>query len=228
MAAASAYADTDDYGRGAYQKPALAFATLERQIGRARALSFISAWAAHAAFAHPSADDFFAMLAGYVDGPTALGFRRSLGTTEPFDVSIRSAQCREAHAARGVFGVGEARHTIDAAKAPHQGAWACDVTIVASAAVWTPVAVEFRFADGTAFRETWTPPAANDVPTWHRFSFRRSVPLREVVIDPDQLLSLQTNLLATQLRVAPDMAASARAGARTAHWTQTLMQVVGL
>ncbi|MBK9070614.1 MAG: hypothetical protein IPL79_06385 [Myxococcales bacterium] len=168
------------------------------------------------------------MLAGYVDGPTAAGFRTSLSTTDPFEVSIRSAHCREAHAARGVFGVGEARETIDATKAPHQGAWACDVTVVASAAVWTPIVVEFRFADGSAFRNTWAPPMNNGVPAWHRFSFRRSVPLREVVLDPEQVLSLHTNVLATQIRMAPDMAASARAGARTAHWTQTLMQVVGL
>jgi hypothetical protein len=61
---------------------------------------------------------------------------------------------------------------------------------------------------------------------WWRFTVDRSTKLVAVRLDPDGKLALESPI-AKQYRLDGDGAASLRAAARAASWTQTLLQLVG-
>jgi len=219
------FVDPAAYSQATYEKTALALRTLGNVVGRDAFDAAMKAYAREWAFRHPTGRDLFAVLERELAQDLSWFIGPAFYGTGVADLSVRDSECRPKHEARGVFGDGTARKTVTERDAPDTGAWVCEVVVVNSGTVPVPVDVEMHFADGTRQRETWDDRGAGH---WHRFEFERSSPLVEVELDPDGKVLLTDDFLDDQIRLHGDPAASYRAGARAAFWTQTLMQGFGL
>jgi hypothetical protein len=138
-------------------------------------------------------------------------------------LAIRSATCRGAHQPRGVFGDGNGKKVHTESESPDTGAWVCDVIVQNTGVVHVPVDIELRFADGSTQRLVWDDKGAG---AWWSKSVETSSKLVAVRLDPEGKLALD-HPIAHNYRLDGEGAASLRAGARIASWTQTLMQLVG-
>jgi hypothetical protein len=221
--ASYAFVDNDAYGAASYSKTAAALMTLEKYVGTAKFLAAMKAYAREFAFKHPSGADLFATLerelAMDLDWYVEPAFHEVGGHA----LAVRSAECRDAHPPRGVFGEGATRKIVTETEKPDTGTYLCEVVVQNTGIVHVPVDIELRFADGSTQREHWDDRGDG---AWKRFVIERSSKLVEVRIDPDRKLVLG-NPARYHVRVVPDGAASLRAAARISSWTQTLMQLVG-
>jgi hypothetical protein len=124
-----------------------------------------------------------------------------------------------------VFGRGGARKRVDSA--PADGApYQCRITVENLGTVPVPVDVELVFDDGRRMRKRWNDRGEGE--RWHRFEIEDREPVVEVVIDPDNRVTLDDGGLYRSLRARPETEAIKRAAARGQFFTQTAMQVFGL
>jgi hypothetical protein len=218
-----AFADNEAYGTASYTKTSLALRTLENIVGVERFRAAMKTYAQRYAFRHPGAEDLFATLeqelGRELDWFIDPAFYRRGGV----DLQVRDLDCRRPHPPRGVFGHGDEREEVTRDQAPTSGAWVCEIMLVNAGTVPVPVDVELHFEDGTTITERWS-----ELSFWHTIRTERSSPVIEVIIDPHQRIVLNDNLLDSAIRADADPAAARRAGARTTHWIQTLMQLTGL
>jgi hypothetical protein len=231
--AAYAFVDTDAYGQATYASTMRALATLENLIGTSKFMAWMKIYAKENAFKHPRGRDLFSLLqrelskdqeAQRVVG-SDLGwfFQPVFQEVGGSKLSVRSAECREAHKQRGVQGDGSSRKVLTESEAPDQGTYVCDVVIQNPGVLHVPVDIELRFADGTSQRETWDDRGSSH---WMRYTVDRSSKLVEVRIDPDHKILL-ANPTTNAYRLEGDGSASLRGAARIATWGQVLMQIVG-
>jgi hypothetical protein len=221
--AADAFVDNNAYTAATYSGTAAVLQTLERHVGTAKFLAAMKAYAKEFAFKHPTGTDLFATLERELAMDLGWYFEPAFHEVGGHALAVRSAECRDAHPPRGVFGEGATRKTITETEKPDTGTYVCEVVVQNTGSLHVPVDIEFRFADGSTQREHWDDRGDG---AWKRFVIERSSKLVEVRIDPDRKLVLG-NPARYHVRVVPDGAASLRAAARISSWTQTLMQLVG-
>jgi hypothetical protein len=219
------FVDFGAYASATYTKTSLALRTLENLVGRDAFAAAMGAYAREWQFRHPTGNDLFVVLARELGRDLSWFVQPAFYGTGVVELAVESSSCKPKHDPRGVFGEGDARKTVTEKTAPDTAAWQCEVVIVNTGTVPAPVVIELRFADGGRQRELWDHRGA---PFWHRIEFERSSPLTEVEIDPDSKVLLTDDVLDDHIRREPEGGAAARAGARTAFWAQTLMQVLGL
>ena len=220
-----AFPDGGSYAGATYGKTAMALGTLESIVGADALREALRTYARRFQFAHPTGTDLFATLTGSLDQDLSWFLHPAFHEVGAVAYDVRSVQCREQHEARGVFGRGAERRTVSAREAPDTGAWACEVLIVNVGRVPAPVDVHIAFADGTTTRQRWK--AAGDQ-RWQRYHLEHTAPVTEVVIDPEGRVLLNDSLGKRAWRRDAAAGPTRRAGARLQHWTQTLMQIVGL
>jgi hypothetical protein len=138
-------------------------------------------------------------------------------------LGIRTAACRIAHPARGVFFDGAQRKTVSATDAPDTGTYVCEVVVTNTGRVHIPLVIELRFADGSTQRVRWEDHGDE---SWKRFVVERSSKLAEVLLDPDHEIALAAPMT-MRYRLDGDGTPSLRAAAWIGAQTQTLMQIVG-
>jgi hypothetical protein len=221
--AAYAFVDVPAYAVMTYDMTLRGLATLEHEVGTQKFLAAMKAYAHQWAFKHPTGRDFYAAIESGVGQDLAWFFAPVFQQVGGMKLAVRSAACEPRHQPRGVFGDGNAKKTTTEAEAPDTGAWLCDIVVQNTGVVHVPVDVELRFADGSTERVRWDDRGAG---AWYRFHIERSAKLVGVRLDPDGKLALDAPI-AHNYRLDSDGAASLRAGARMALWTQTLMQLVG-
>jgi hypothetical protein len=221
--AAYAFVDNKAYAISSYLKTLSVLTTLEKQVGSAKFLAAMKVYAKEFAFKHPTGRDLFAVLErelamdlGWYIGPA---FQQVGG----HELSVRTAECSPRHEPRGVFGDGPARKIKTETEAPNTGTYVCEVVVQNPGVIHVPVDIELKFADGSTKREQWDDRGNGN---WKRWIIERSSPLVEVRLDPDRKLMLAPPV-EYQTRINPNRAASLRAAARIASWTQMLMQLVG-
>ena len=221
--AAYAFVDNDAYGEVTYGVTMRALDTLEHEVGGTRFLAAMKAYAKASAFHHPTGRDLYTSLETQLGTDLAWFFAPVFQQVGGMKLALRSASCRAAHPPRGVMGDGAQKKVVTETEAPDAGAWECDVVVQNTGVVHVPVDVELRFADGSTERKRWDDRGAG---AWERFTINRSSKLVGVRLDPDNKLALESPIV-KQYRLDGDGAASLRAAARAASWTQTLMQLVG-
>lgn len=221
--AAFAFVDSDAYAGTTYNTAERALTTLEQTVGPTKFAEAMKAYAQAWAFKHPTGRDLFDTLTAklgedlsYFVGPVW----QSVGGMK---LGIRTAACRKAHAPRGVFGEGGTRKVVTKDDAEETGTYLCEVVVTNTGTMHAPVEIELRFADDSTQRLRWDDKGTG---AWERFVVERSTPLTEVWIDPDNKLALASPM-EHHYRLAGDGAASLRAAAWFASFTQTLMQMVG-
>ena len=219
--AANAFLDQRTYVTTEYDYTMRALLTLEHEVGSAKFMAAMKAYAKEFSFKHPTGRDFWTSLsAGLAQdiGEFAHSAFQEIGGLR---LAIHSATCRQAHGVRGVVGDGPAKKTVTETEAPDSGAWVCDVVIQNTGVVRVPVDIELRFTDDSTQRLHW-----DGAGTWQRFPIEHSTKLASVRLDPDAKLVLQSPLEYTY-RLEGDGTAALRAGSRIGAWTQTLLQLVG-
>ena len=218
---AYAFLDQGTYGSAEYDYTLRALFTLEHQVGSAKFMAAMKAYATQWLFKHPRGRDFWAVLSQQLDKNLGEFEHSVFEETGGLRLAIRSAACRQAHNVRGVLGDGAAKKTVTETEAPDGGAWMCDVVVQNTGVVHVPVDAELRFSDDSTQRVHW-----DGVGSWTRFAVEHSTKLASVKLDPDGLLVLQSPLEYTY-RLDGDGSAALRASARIEAWTQTLLQLVG-
>jgi len=221
--AAYAFVDSRAYAMASYELTRRAFDTLERTVGSARFLAAMKAYAKAWAFKHPTGRDLFAVLEQELGEDLGWFLGPAFHDVGGVKLSVRSASCRPSHPPRGVFGDGATKKLVTESEAGDTGSWQCEVVVQNPGVVHVPVDVELRFADGSAERVRWEVRGDSH---WERFPIERSSRLVDVRLDPDHKIALDSPVL-HERRLDGDGAASLRASARMASWTQLVMQLVG-
>ncbi len=222
-AAAYAFSDFSAYGQATYVSTPAALSTLEEYVGSAKLMAAMKAYATEFAFKHPTGRDFYATLERELGEDLGWFFGPVFQQVGGIKLAVRTAKCRTAHAARGVWGEGPTRKVTTETEAPDLGTYVCEVVIQNTGVVHIPVEIELEFADGARQRVTWDDKTGGH---WKRFVIERSSRLVSVTIDPDKKIAL-ANPTQHRVRLDGDGSASLRAAARISSWAQTVMQVVG-
>ena len=218
--AAYAFVDFDTYASASYEYTLRALLTLEHEVGSTKFLAAMKAYAKAFAFKHPTGRDFYTTISAQLEQDLGWFFNPVFQQVGGMRLSIRSAECRQAH---GIRGLNEAKKTVLEADAPDTGTWVCEVVVQNTGVVHVPVDVELRFTDDSTQRVHWDDRGNG---TFERFVVEHSTKLASVRLDPDQKILIDSPL-DHAYRLEGDGAASLRASARIASWAQTLMQVVG-
>ncbi|MEO7729349.1 MAG: M1 family metallopeptidase, partial [Kofleriaceae bacterium] len=222
-AAAYAFVDNREYGATTYGTTPRALQSLERLVGTQRFLAAMKAYAKAFAFRHPTGRELFETLGSELGQDLAWFFGPVFHEVGGLRLVLRSAECKPAHAPRGVFGEGSAKKTVTEIEAPDTGTWRCELVVQNTGVVHIPVDIELRFADGSSKQVRWDDRGTGN---WERFVIERSSRLVEVWIDPENKIALD-NPTAHHHRIDGDGAAALRAGAWFGSFTQTVMQIVG-
>lgn len=220
--AAYAFVDSQAYSGSTYNTTQFALSTLEQTVGPSKFAEAMKAYAQAWAWKHPTGRDLFdALSAKLGDLSSFVGpVWQSVGGMK---LGIRTATCRLAHPPRGVFGAGSAQKTVGEDAAKPSGGYLCEVVVTNTGTMHAPVDLELKFADESTQRLRWDDRGHG---AWERFVVERSEPLVEVWIDPENKLALSSPV-DHRYRLDGNGAASLRAAAWIASFTQTLMQVVG-
>jgi hypothetical protein len=221
--ASYAFVDPAAYSEQTYVSTMRALQTLEHLVGSQRFAAAMKAYARAFAFRHPTGHDLFNTLRAELGQDLTWFFGPVFHEVGTLALQIRRADCRPAHAARGVFGEGSARRTVTEVEAPETGTWICELIVQNTGAVHVPLEIELRFADGSTQRLRWDDRGTGN---WERFTIERSSELVEVWLDPEGKVALD-NPTMHHYRLYRDRAAALRAGAWVGSFTQTLMQIVG-
>ncbi|MBA3464457.1 MAG: M1 family metallopeptidase [Deltaproteobacteria bacterium] len=221
--AAHAFVDEKTWGMQTYVTTARALATLEQHVGPTKFAEAMKAYAQAWAFKHPTGRDLFESLGSKLGEDLTWFFGPVWQSVGGIKLGIRSAWCRRAHPARGVFGSGASRKLVTETEAPDTGSYVCEVVVTNTGTMHVPVDLELKFADGSTQRLHWDDKGTG---AWERFVVERSTPLVEVWIDPDNKIQLDSPV-SHHYRLDGDGAASTRAAAWVSSVTQTLMQLVG-
>jgi hypothetical protein len=221
--AAFAFVDKRTWGMQTYKTTARAIATLEQYVGPSKLADAMKAYAQAWAFKHPTGRDLFESLSQKLGEDLTWFFGPVWQNVGGMKVGIRTAECRDAHAPRGVFGDGPAKKTVTANDAPNTGSYVCEIVVTNTGTMHVPFDVELKYADDSTERVRWEDKGHG---SWERFVTERSTPLVEVWIDPDNKLALDAPIT-HRFRIDGDGAASLRAAAWVSSVAQTLMQTVG-
>jgi hypothetical protein len=221
--AAHAFVDTRAYAESTYTATMRALQTLERTVGSQRFAAAMKAYTRAFAFQHPTGRDLFDTLGAELGQDLTWFFGPVFHEVGGIELALRRADCRPAHAPRGVFGSGSARKTVTELDAPDTGTWRCEVVVQNTGIVHVPVEIELRFADGSSQQLRWDDRGADH---WQRFVIERSSRLVEVRLDPEGKIAL-ADRTTHHYRLEGDGGAALRAGAWLGSLTQTLMQIVG-
>jgi hypothetical protein len=220
--AAYAFVDSENYGQATYDGTMRGLTTLERLVGTSKFMAAMKTYAHTWAFKHPTGRDLFAVLQKELDQNLDWFFQPVFEEVGGMRLSVRSASCRPAHQPRG-WTDGPQKKVVTETEAPDTGSQVCEVVVQNTGVVHVPLDIELRFADGSAQREHWDDRGQG---AWERFTVEHSSKLVVVRLDPDNKITLDIPIQ-HQYRLDGDGAASLRAAARMASWTQTLMQLVG-
>jgi hypothetical protein len=220
---AYSFVDTNAYGEASYYGTERALDTLERTVGSQRFAAAMKAYARAFAFRHPTGADFVDTLSAELGQDLSWFFGPAFHQVGSFELSLRSAECRQAHPPRGVFGDGSAKKTVGEIEAPATGNWRCEVVVQNTGTIHVPVDIELKFADGSLKQLQWDDRGATN---WERFVVERSSRLVEVWLDPEGKIALG-DPTARHYRLDGDGSASLRAAAWVGSLAQTLMQIVG-
>ncbi|MBL9014777.1 MAG: M1 family metallopeptidase [Myxococcales bacterium] len=221
--AAFSFVDGRTYGEATYAKTAAALATLEEYVGPSKFAEAMKAYAQAWAFKHPTGKDLFETLQTKLGQDLTWFFGPVWQSVGGIELGIRTAECKDAHAPRGVFGDGPNKKLVTAVEAPDTGSYVCEVVVTNTGTVHVPVDLELRYADDSTERVRWDDKGHG---SWERFVIERSTPLVEVWIDPDNKLALASPI-SHRHRIDGNGAASLRAAAWVASVAHTLMQAVG-
>ncbi len=221
--AAYAFVDNRAYATQTYRGTAEVMTTLENLVGSSKFFAAMKAYAQEFAFKHPTGLDLYNTLERELGMELGWYFGPTMQQVGGADIRVRTAECRDAHPPRGVFGDGPNRKTKTETEAPDSGTFVCEVVLQNTGIVHVPVEIELRFADGSTQKLEWNDRGNGN---WWRKEVERSSRLVEVRIDPDHKVWLSSPVTHA-MRLEGDGSASLRAAARIASWTQTLMQLVG-
>ena len=219
---AAGFPDFGAYADATYNKTGLALRTLENIIGPERFRAAMKVYTQEQQFHHPTGADLWRTLSRELGEDLDWFVRPVFDGRGAVDLRIRTIDCRREHPAAGVFGLGDARHTVTLKEG--DGDQICDITIENVGQVLVPVDFDVVFGDGARLREHW-----DGKGDWYRVRTQHATAVTEVVIDPERKILLDSTLLKDAERAGDERGPGpAAAGARAQFWTQSLMQMGGL
>ncbi len=219
---AAGFPDFGAYADATYNKTGLALRTLDNVIGAKRFHAAMKVYTQEQAFHHPTGADLWRTLARELGENLDWFVRPVFYGRGLVDLRVRAIDCHGEHPAAGIFGRGDARHTV--ARSKGDGDQSCEITIENLGDVPVPVNFDVVFGDGARLREHWDGKGA-----WYRVRTQHSTAVTEVVLDPKRKILLDNTLLEDIARSHEHRGSGpAAAGARAQFWTQSVMQLGGL
>jgi hypothetical protein len=224
------------YGDASYGRPGLTLLHLRNLLGEKTFHRALRTYFQRYRFRHPTTSDFEATVSQVAEQDLDWFFRQALRSPAVLDYSVRRAESRPLKPPRGQFWRpgedGEERHTLDDwnetwahGQDPDQldERWLFEsrVEVVREGSFRHPVVVELEFEDGELQHYAW-----NGEERWWRRTVRRRSPLVAARVDPDHLMTLDSNLLNNGLTVEKDRRPATKVAATFLFWIQSLFQAL--
>ena len=222
------YRDGASYGLNSYGKPALVMQTLEGLLGEETMLKVLRTYARRHRFAHPTTEDFLAVVDEVTGGGWRFYFNETFLSSELCDyaVEVKSERVREPS---GFFD-GEAgalayREAPSQTRRSERGSGAVryesQVTILRHGEVRLPVELRVEFEDGRVVSERW-----NGRDRWYRFRYEGAKPVRALV-DPGRKIAIDVDPANNEWIAdeRPARRAATKWAARYLFWLQNLLEL---
>jgi hypothetical protein len=194
--AAWKYRSLSDYARNSYPRPAANLYALERIVGEDTMARVMKTYAQRWKFRHPRSEDFFAVAEEESRQDLGWFWKDFFRGTGQLDYAVNDLSCVEhpKNDAKGIFGTGEARKTVEPPKGKPksdekgQTYARCEIEVSRVGDIEVPVTLNVTFDDGTSVREIW-----DGKDRWHRWTYDRPMPdgeVREAALDDHGPLAL--------------------------------------
>jgi aminopeptidase N len=177
------YRNADSYTVNAYTKPSLSMQTLEGLVGDEVMTRILRTYARRHRFAHPSSEDFIAVVNEVTGRDYRWFFDQTWFSAEECDYSI-SVRNTPSRALAGYAEGPDGRPTLvpverDRDRKRDTGPFESEVIVRRLGGVRLPVDVRVEFADGRVKYETW-----DGQYRWTRFRYAGAVKVRAAEVDP--------------------------------------------
>lgn len=201
-----------------YMKASIMFATLERHLGWETWRTVLAAYTDRFWFAHPTPDDFIAVVNEVSGQDLTWFFDEVYRGTDLFDYAVDRVSSAPVRAPRGY---GDEPN----AWSPGGTTTGSDLESVVDVRRWGggifPVEVRVTFDDGSVANERWDGKAR-----WTRFRYRRPSAVRTVEVDPRHVLVLDVNYSNNSWTSRPEASTAAlKWSAKWTVWLQTVLEL---
>jgi hypothetical protein len=220
------YRDGGSYTLNSYGKPALVLQTLEGLLGEETMLRVLRTYARRHRFAHPTTEDFLAVVDEVTGGGWRWYFNETFFSADLCDyaVEVKSEPVRQpAGFFPGKAGTlayqppAREERRAEAGKERHESR----VTILRHGGVRLPVELRVEFEDGRVANERW-----NGRDRWYRFRYQGAKPVRAVV-DPGRRIAIDIDPSNNEwiADTRPARRAATKWAARYLFWLQNLLEL---
>jgi peptidase M1-like protein len=187
---AAEFADFNQLGALVYNRTALVFQTLARVYGKDRLAAAFARYTRRYRFAHPTPDDFLALLGEVAGSDAADNARRALFDGAGVDYLVRGLRSRAVAAPHGDF-------DGEPPPAPPAG-FISRFVVLRHGALSFPVDVAFETETGETLHERW-----DGRERWRVFEHSGPSRVVSVVVDPERAVLIDDDLLNNAARVEP-------------------------
>jgi hypothetical protein len=227
------------YANNSYPRTAVTLRHLENYLGEATFARAMRTYFQRYLFQHPSTEDFKRVVEEVAGQDLQWFYDQALHGSVELDYSIRRLSNTKVREPKGFFwdsgeriklppdeeeGEGEEEVADDSDQAADdETIYESTVTVFRDGEFRHPVIVELTFGDGTVERKEW-----DGQDRWHRYRFIRTAKLEKAVVDPDQILALESNRLNNGLTIKEDGKPARSMTVQLFSYLQGLLQLISV
>ena len=222
MSAASWQQSPGAYGLNSYSRPGMMLRTLENYFGWDVFHKIMTTYWDRWSFNHPRPHDFFAVVNDVSGRDMSWFFDQAWDDDVMFDYAVASVKSKKVNPPRGYVET-DSSLTFQAGKAGKN-----DTTTVYQSSVglrrWGggifPLQVQITFSDSTVLTENW-----DGKSRYKEFKYEKDAKVTKVVIDPEHILTLDTNYANNSwIRTSKAHIASVKWASKWMLWLQNFME----
>jgi len=213
---AFAYQNRSSYRVNSYPRPAVVLRTLSGVVGEAAFMKGMRHYSGEWRYRHPYPEDFYASFQEGAGLDVAWYFDDLFGGTGVVDWGVEVDQHKTPKPA-GLF-LEDGEFVEPDGDVEPDDLWRYDVVVTRSGTLRLPLTVEVAFADGETRRYEWSREAQADTNWWRLPIEPGAEKVRQVLLDPERVYFIDTNMTDNQWYDRPDKVAPLRWSERA--WTQ--------
>lgn len=192
------YYSHGNYGRNAYSKPALALNQLERELGETTMAKVLRRYTTRFAFQHPDLADFQAIAEEVSKRDLDWFFERVFEDATKVDYEALPVKSYGIRLNEGYTDT-EQGPVLQDSESQAEVRQRQEVGVINHGKLVYPVTIAVTFEDGQVLTERW-----DGEGRWVRYYYDDAPAITKVVVDPDELLVLDTNPTNDSFVVNPD------------------------
>ncbi|MGH1364225.1 MAG: M1 family metallopeptidase [Calditrichia bacterium] len=221
------YYSNASYGISSYSRSGTLLSTLRNIVGKETMRKIINTYVTRWRFKHPTTQDFMD-IANEVSGKNLDSFfQQALFSEKTVDYSISYVRTKKYKAPKGFDfdeSLSDIDSTLDSLETPFEPdsltkkLHFSEVRVRRLGDFTHPVEVEVTFSDGETLREQW-----DGKSRWKKFKYLKEAKLVEAAVDPDHVLTLDTNYANNSKMVSPPKLGLNKTSARFLFWMQFIL-----